>query len=386
MTQTTKLENCPFCGAMLPESNHSDTLLNNLYRLKQEGVLEHTLFVAVSIVKTMNDNNPAWLKELFQDHIDNVRQYMAELMDSEDRESKKTGNEVKESYQKAIDEVKQCNQHIINEVKESNQKTMDKVNESNQKALDKVKESERKIIEQIAEILGNPQLLGKIQEISIAKRLSAMKIGNDAFSVSNSNRSLEDVECTVIEKNIPYGKILIESKKTKKWSSDYLAQLQGYMKKQSTEFGILATQTLPDDALNDTLWKDGVLIVKPENIEPAYVYLRQFLIMKKELRMKYDQKMSTLEVKDMVVQELQNSIKSGELDALIERINKSTGKIDDELIKAEKYMDKHIRALRMETKRIRECTTDLMSNHVEKIRMQLMDQINETYLPSIEVQ
>jgi len=65
MTQTTKLENCPFCGAMLPESNHSDILLNNLYRLKQEGVLEHTLFVAVSIVKTMNDNNPAWLRELF---------------------------------------------------------------------------------------------------------------------------------------------------------------------------------------------------------------------------------------------------------------------------------------------------------------------------------
>lgn len=342
MTQTTKLENCPFCGAKLPESNINKTLLENLDRLKQEGVLEHTLIVAINVVKTMNDNNPAWLRELFKDHLGEMNKSLAEYIGNDDRESRKT--------------------------------------------VDEIKKVQQKIIETIIGVLGNPQAMGKAQEISIAKRLSAMKIGNDAFSVSNSTKSLEDIECTIFEKNIPYGKILIESKKTKKWSSDYLVQLQGYMKKQSTEFGILATQTLPDDALNDTVWQDGVLIVKPENIEPAYVYLRQFLIMKKELQMKYDQKMSTLEVQDMVVHELQNSIRSGELDALIKRINESTVKIDGELLKAENYLGKHIRALRMETNRIRDCTTDLMSNHVEKIRMQLMDQINETYPISIETQ
>lgn len=252
--------------------------------------------------------------------------------------------------------------------------------------MDEIKKTQQNIIGKIIEVLGNPQIMGKAQELSIAKRLSAMKIGYDTFSVSKSTKAQEDIECVVIEKNTPYGKVLIESKKTKKWSSEYLTQLLGYMKNQSTEFGILATQTLPDDALNDTVWKDGVLIVKPENIEPAYVYLRQFLIMKKELQMMYDQKMSMLEVKDLVVHELQNSIRSGELDALIKRINESTGKIDDELVKAEKYMIRHIRALRLETKRIRECTTDLMSNHVEKIRMQLMEQMNETYYSTIEAQ
>ena len=150
------------------------------------------------------------------------------------------------------------------------------------------------------------------------------------------------------------------------------------MRKEGSEFGILAFNSLPDDALSNTDWREGVLIVKPENIEPAYVFLRQYLILKKDLEMTFEEKFLELNVKETVMQELQNAIRSGELDRLIQGIDASADKLDDEFTKMERYLEKVIKSGRRETKKIRDCTMNIMSNHVEKIRMQLLDQFQST--------
>lgn len=332
------LEFCPICGSKIADSGLNIALMKNLDQLKQEGILEHTLIVAVSIVKTMNDNNPAWLRELLQDHIKeiekNQQEQLREIRDHQDKKSKAS--------------------------------------------LQAIQNAHRDILSKLAELLGNPQALGKIQEQRIAKRLSSLKIGEDSFSTEKATKSMEDVECVVKENGRTLGKIVIESKKTKKWSQKSVEQLRGYMEKENTQFGILASSTLPDDALNETIWKDGILIVKPQHIETAYIFLRQYLILSTQLEMEHRERLSGLEVREFVMHELQNAIRSGELDAIIEAINMSTDAINSHLARAEQYIAGHFKKVRRETKRIQDYTSRLMINHIEKIRMQLLDTLIPT--------
>lgn len=307
--ETETLKKCPLCGAKINGENREDELITEVAKLKEKGILQHTMFIAIKIFETMKDNNPAWMRELLTE------------------QSKELRNSVRKELIKEI----------------------------------------RPILKSIYELKGSPQTIGRIQEEAIAKRLSSLKTGQDRFKTEKARKSQEDVECLVIEDGREIGKIVIESKYTKKWRDAYVEQIKKYMEREGTEFGILATKVLPDDALNNTTWRDGVLVVNVEHIEPAYIFLREHLKLKRALEEEYSTKIKQLEVRDQILEELKNAITSGELDAIIERINTSTLNIDNKISKAENYLSRLFKNIRKDAGNIRHLTNKLISEHIEKI-------------------
>jgi len=318
------LKKCPLCGAQLNGEERENVLINEMNELKEKGILQPTMFVAVKIIQSMSEKNPVWLKEALN----------------------KQTNMINESIGR------------------------------------KLAEESRLVLKSIMEIKGNPTIIGNIQEEAITKRLSSLKIGEDKFRTEKSRKSREDIECIVREDGRELGKIVIESKHTKNWRETYIQQIEEYMEKENTEFGILATSAMPDDALNNTVWRNGVLVVNVDNIEPAYIFLREYLKLKKALEQEYSTKIKHLEVRDQILEELKNAITSGELDSIIERINKTTLDIDNTISKAENYMSRVFKTIKKDSSRIREFAERLVSEHIEKIRVQLIQQPLPPFLSS----
>lgn len=284
-----------------------------MQKLKEQGVLTQTMFVAVKVMKSMSDNNPAWFKE---------------MLDEQNRD-------FRDEFEKEI----------------------------------------RPLMREISELKGSPQTLGKIQEVAIARRLSAVKMGEDVFTTEKSGKSGEDVECVIIENGMQVGKIVIESKKTKKWQQESVEQIRTYMDKEGTEFGIVATTVLPDDALSFTAWRKGVLIVKLDYLEIAYVFVRETLKLKKHLEDDYGARLAQLDVKEQILQELKDAVMNGELDTIIKSINDSTIEIDSSVAKVENMMERLFRSIKKNTSKIRECAAKLVTEHIEKIRVQLINKL-----------
>lgn len=306
------LKKCPLCGGKINGESREDELLSEVARLKEQGILQHTMFIAIKIFETMKDNNPTWMRELLTQQ----------------------SGEIKESVEKEL----------------------------------------RPILKSIYEVKGSPQTIGRMQEESIAKRLSSLKTGEDRFKTEKSNRAQEDVECLVIEDGIEIGKILVESKCTKKWLEAFVDQLKGYMEKENTEFGILATSALPDDALNNTTWRDRILVVNIDNVEPAYIFIREYLKLKKDLEQQYSAKINQMEAQDQILEELKKAITSGELDSIINQINTATLDIENTIAQSENYMLRVFKHMRKDTGKIRELAGRLVSEHIEKIRTQIIQQ------------
>jgi len=319
--ESQTLETCPLCGAKLGTDGkaiENNELLGEMQELKEQGILAQTMFVAVKIVKSMNGNNPAWFREIL------------------DEQSCK----LEEALQR----------RLVQEI--------------------------HPIMQAVSELKGSPQTLGRIQELAIAKRLSSLKIGQDKFITEKSRNSGEDVECIVIEDDREIGKIVIESKKTKKWKEEFIEQTKKYMDKENTEFGIIATTSIPDDALNSTTWRNGVLIVKLDHLEPAYIFMREHLKLKKNLEDEYTSKITQLSVQDQILQELKEAVTSGKLDQIIESINRLTIEIDGSIAKVENRLQRLFRGITKNTSKIREHTATLVSEHIEKIRTQLISKFD----------
>lgn len=310
--ETQTLKKCPLCGAKINGENGEDELLSEVARLKEQGILQHTMFIAIKIFETMKDNNPAWMREL--------------------------------------------------------------LTQQSEKLSDSIEKELSPILKGIYELKGSPQTIGRMQEEAIAKRLSSLKIGQDRFNTEKSRKSQEDIECLVFEDGTEIGKIVIESKRTKDWQDSYIDQIRKYMERENTEFGILATTVLPNDALNNTMWKANVLVVNVDHIEPAYIFLREYLKLSRNLQQEFAGKIKQLEVRDQILEELKNAITSGELDSIIDEINSKTLNIENTVAKTENYLSQMFRQLRKDTFKIRELTSKLISEHIEKIRTQLIQQ------------
>ena len=317
------LKCCPLCGAQitgdeLEKLGLASEMLAEIQQLREQGILSQAILVAVKIVKTVNDK-PMWFKELLDE----------------------TREDLRGDFQK---------ENII--LKSEMQKEF------------------RGLLKILMETLGNPLETGRIQERTIPKRLKAVK-PEDNFNTEKSTRRGEDVTCIVKENNEILGKIVIESKKVKKWSYSYIEQTKRYMEKENTEFGILATTTMPSDALSYTTMVDGVTVVQIDHIEPAYIFLREHLVLKNSLEREHTMKMKRLEIRDQVLLELKQAISNGELDKIIETVNGLTESIDTKVNKADNYINTLFKGIKRSTQKIRDLMAKLISDHIEKMRLQL---------------
>ena len=246
------LQQCPFCDHDIGSEtlqglglNHE--VLEEVRKLREEGKLTQAVFLAVKIVRTVQDN-PQWVKELLDEQ---TRILSLGFKDSVD-------------------------------------------------------EGKSEILKAVHELMGSP-LRGKIQEVSITKRLKAV-VPRDSFTTENSTRKGEDIECTVLQNTDVAGTIIVESKMVKTWSHSYIEQVKQYMARKGTQFGMVATTAMPSDALGDSVMIDGVLVVNVNSVEIAYVFLREYLIAKAQLETEYQSKLSRLKVGEQVLHELRNVV------------------------------------------------------------------------------
>lgn len=131
---------------------------------------------------------------------------------------------------------------------------------------------------------------------------------------------------------------------------------------------------MPDDALNNTTWRNGVLVVKPDYVEQAYIFMREYAKLKSKLENEHAARIRQLEVRDQILEELKNAVTSGQLDAIIECINTATLGIDSTVLKAESFLSRIFKDIKKGTSNIRELTNRLVSEHIEKIRTQLFQE------------
>jgi hypothetical protein len=306
---------CPVCGQEVDsETLHKLGLEGDVLRevraLRDEGKLTQAIFLAIKIVRTVQDN-PQWMKDLLEEQT-----------------------------------------RIL--------------------ALgfkDAVHDSSGEVLKALHELTGSP-LRGKIQEVSIAKRLKAI-VPTDSFTTENSTRKGEDVECSVIEENNLAGTIIVESKLVKTWSSAHIDQVREYMAKRGTPFGIVATTALPSDALSNSLMIDGVLVVKVDQVDVAYLFMRQYLIAKQKLEREFQSRVSQLRVSEQVIQELRDSVNNGDLDEIIASIPHDADAIDDLVNNAVEYIRSLSGKVKKKTDHIRAQITKLVSNHIGVMRAKL---------------
>ena len=309
------LEKCPFCehditSGTLEGLGLSHETVEEVRRLREEGKLTQLVFLAVKIVRTVQDN-PQWVKELL------------------DEQSTKLSSDLRDSFE----------------------------------------DGKSQILKELHELMGSPQR-GKIQEVSITKRLKTA-VPNDAFNPENSTRKGEDIECTVLENNDVAGTIVFESKNVKSWSRSFIEQVKQYMSKRGTEFGIVATTAMPGDALSHSVMIDGVLVVKADYVEFAYLFMREYLTTKAQLERDYQSKISQLKLGEEVIQELRNVINSGGLNQIIAAVTADIDNIDSLVNSALDYIQTFANRVKKKTGQIRSQVSKLMSDHIEVIRAKL---------------
>ena len=319
---------CPVCGQevdreILHKLGLEGEVLQEVQALRDEGKLTQAIFLAIKIVRTVQDN-PQWMKDLLEEQ---TRILSVGIKDT-------------------------------------------------------VHDSNGEVLKALHELTGNP-LRGKIQEVSIAKRLKAA-VPTDSFSTENSTRKGEDVECSVIEENDLAGTIIIESKRVKTWSSAHVDQVKEYMAKRGTPFGIVATSAMPSDALSDSLIIDGVLIVKVDHVDVAYLFMRQYLIAKVKLEREYQSKVSQLRVSEQVMQGLRDSINNGDLDQIIASIPRDADAIDDLVNNAVEYIRSLSGKVKKKTDHTRMQISKLMADHIGVMRAKLVAETAGKTLPASE--
>jgi len=295
---------CPVCGQEVDgETLHKlgleGEVLQEVQALRDEGKLTQAIFLAIKIVRTVQDN-PQWMKDLLEEQTRILSLGFKDM----------------------------------------------------------VYDSNGEVLKALHELTGSP-LRGKIQEVSIAKRLKAA-VPTDSFTTENSTRKGEDVECSVIEESDLAGTIIVESKRVKTWSSAHIDQVKEYMTKRGTSFGIVATTAMPSDALSESLMMDGVLVVKVDHVDVAYLFMRQYVIAKLKLEREYQ-----------LIQELRDSVNNGDLDEIIASVPHDADAIDDLVNNAVEYIRSLSGKVKKKTDHIRAQITKLMSNHVGVIRAKL---------------
>ena len=125
--------------------------------------------------------------------------------------------------------------------------------------------------------------IGKIQESVTLIDLKS-SFPNDLFSDEKSDKHGTDIIGTVKESGKTISQISISVKHQKKWSSEFITQLEKNIFQDGTEWGFLVTTTFPSDALNMKIWTTFdthgrlILLVKPEYVSIAYYAIRMIVI------------------------------------------------------------------------------------------------------------
>lgn len=171
--------------------------------------------------------------------------------------------------------------------------------------------SAKKGVEEILKVLNEIRLkvagpaIGKVGEAITLKEFKAATPG-DEFSEDKADKRGTDIIATVKENKKVQGKIAISVKYDSQWKSEFIRQLEDNMKHEGTDFGILATTSMPKEALSDKIIvtetaNDGILlVVNQEYASVAYQGLRLAVIAWEHARKKINDAQQRIDEKAKV--------------------------------------------------------------------------------------
>lgn len=251
--------------------------------------------------------------------------------------------EEREKYEQKIEDLKKQMEQQMKHEKELNEKERERLNERYEKL-------EKEYNELRAKVKHVPAIAGSEQQKSILTRLESISRGNqDEFQLVGESTTLgEDICSRIVENNQEIGKIIIEVKKTGVWQNKFIEQIRDYMDKYNTAYGILATTTMPANALNNALYitKDSIWVVREDLIEYAYRAMREIIV--EIYKQKLSEKQGT-EAMKLLREKVLSDATQGKFSIIISRADR----IETITKQLQNSTEKNCESIREETREIR---------------------------------
>jgi len=165
------------------------------------------------------------------------------------------------------------------------------------KELEKKLEDQKKLIDEMQRKAeqGSMQLQGEIQELALEDFLKAQFPFDIISEVPKGVRGADAIQSVINSLQQDCGKIIYESKRTKKFSDEWLEKLKNDQKNQQAEIAVIVTESMPKE-MERFGQKNGVWICSFQEIKSLSFVLREMLIKTQSIRVAQENKGDKMEM------------------------------------------------------------------------------------------
>jgi len=170
-------------------------------------------------------------------------------------------------------------------------------NEMKNKELEKKLEDQKKLIDEMQRKAeqGSMQLQGEIQELALEDFLKGQFPFDLISEVPKGVRGADAIQSVINTLQQDCGKIIYESKRTKKFSDEWLEKLKNDQKNQQAEIAVIVTESMPKE-MERFGQKNGVWICSFQEIKSLSFVLREMLIKTQSIRVAQENKGDKMEM------------------------------------------------------------------------------------------
>lgn len=312
---------CPFCGAdhdptalrdQLGDRRISDEDFAQLCEAARDGRIGLVLRVGLHATRAIEDMGEPTIE--FQESFAQLEEYL-ERAESTAEELEEQADEWREER----DQLREVKEEIDELEKEQ---LPDAVQDQLESLGDKVEGQLNAVDKKLSDLTSGSYHSGAQQEFELAARARNLNLGDDVLP--KGGRSEEDLTIQVRDDGEAAGTIVIESKNVKEHQSKHIDQLEDYVEERDAEIGFLVTTDMPSQVRHSDIdyWNfgDGILVLRPEAFEVAYLLARYALVEMHANEVEYQKKQKALESEESEAQAL--------LDRIVDEID-SEGVVDD---------------------------------------------------------
>lgn len=303
-------QKCPICGRIvengdLLKQGITDVIVKQMHEANTKGILATVITFGLKIVRVIEPNlKPAFNLKKEQEELRILLKEVGTILET--AKGKITENDLQR-----IDET---------------QKKIMKIEEAHLKTEKEWKNIVTSLHTEHERLMGTPWISGESHERQILRRLRAIS-PSDRFNVKQSSQGGIDIICHIIENNKSVGKIIIESKNTKRWNNRFIEQVEKYKQDENTPYAIISTKTLPPEALNDKienwLFLNKIWITKDTYCEFAYLAYRRALteIWKQEREL--EEKLQSIEKQAKIINALEEIVTTKDFIEITESVQQA---------------------------------------------------------------
>ena len=346
-------QRCPICGRIVEDRDLlrqgiTEAIVKQMHEANNRGILATVLTFGLKIVKVVEPN----LKSAFSlaNEWEEVRKMLKEIANMLEMAKERINKE----------DLKHI-EHLQNKLIEI------------EKGRLKNEEEWKRIVTSLhadhERLMGTPWISGSSQETQILRRLRALS-PSDRFTVKQSTQGGIDIVCHIIEKRKPLGKIIIESKNTKKWNNRFVEQVEKYQQVENTPYAIISTRTLPPEALNDKienwLFLNDIWITKDTFCEFAYLAYRKVLTEVWKQGREMEEKIQSIEKQAKVITALEEIVTTKNFNQVAQSVQQAIElslKSDGELESLVRYISKRQKKIGNMQKKLREYLNTALDNN-----------------------